>query len=115
MEQLTTLPSSMSPNAHGKGKKCENRWKKRHNSKIAKNQPIPEPIPYTNESPKVGISRDCMNNDPPKIAQFTAINGKKIPSELYKAGANFSTIISTNCTMVAIVAINMINDKKLKS
>ena len=29
----------MSPNAHGKGKKCENRWKKRHNSKIAKNQP----------------------------------------------------------------------------
>ena len=56
-----------------------------------------------------------MNKDPPKIAQFTAINGKKIPKELYNEGANFSTIISTNCTMVAMVAINMINDKKLKS
>ena len=49
------------------------------------------------------------------MAQFTAINGKKIPNELYNDGENFSTIISTSCTMVAIVAMNMINDKKLKS
>ena len=49
------------------------------------------------------------------MAQFTAISGKKIPNELYKEGENFSTIISTNCTMVAMVAMNMINDKKLKS
>ena len=56
-----------------------------------------------------------MNKLPPNMAQFTAINGKKIPNELYNEGENFSTMISTNCTMVAIVAINMINDKKLKS
>ena len=35
-----------------------------------------------------------MKRDPPKIAQFTAINGRKIPNEPYKAGENFSTIIS---------------------
>ena len=46
------------------------------------------------------------------MAQFTAINGKKIPNELYKDGENFSTTISTNCTIVAMVAINMMNDKK---
>jgi hypothetical protein len=33
------------------------------------------------------------------MAQFTAINGKKIPKELYNAGENFSTTISTNCTI----------------
>ena len=49
------------------------------------------------------------------MAQFTAIKGKKIPNELYSEGENFSTIISTNCTMVAIVAMNMIKDRKLKS
>ena len=38
-----------------------------------------------------------------------------IDSELYNDGENFSTTISTNCTIVAMVAINMINDKKLKS
>ena len=63
----------------------------------------------------MGISLDCINKDPPKIAQFTAIRGKNIPSELYKDGLNFSTIISTSCTIVAIVAINIIKDKKLKS
>jgi len=31
-------------------------------------------------------SRDCINREPPKIAQFTAIKGKKIPKELYKEG-----------------------------
>ena len=84
-------------------------------AKIAKNQPIPEPTPYVNAKPKEGISLDCINKLPPKIAQFTAINGKKIPNELYNDGENFSTIISTNCTIVAMVAINIINDKKLKS
>jgi len=49
------------------------------------------------------------------MAQFTAINGKKIPRELYNEGENFSTTISTNCTIVAMVAINKIKDKKLKS
>jgi hypothetical protein len=55
-----------------------------------------------------------MNKEPPKIAQFTAISGKKIPNELYKEGLNFSTTISTSCTMVAMVAINKIKDKKLR-
>ena len=40
---------------------------------------------------------------------------RKYLSELYNDGENFSTTISTNCTIVAMVAINMINDKKLKS
>ena len=48
------------------------------------------------------------------MAQFTAIKGKKIPNELYNDGDNFSTIIYTNCTIVAMVAINKIKDKKLK-
>ena len=56
-----------------------------------------------------------MNNEPPKIAQFTAISGKKIPNELYNEGANFSTIISTNCTIVATEAMNKMKVKKLKS
>ena len=38
-----------------------------------------------------------MNKLPPKMAQFTAIKGKKIPSELYSEGENFSTTIYTNC------------------
>ena len=62
--------------------------------------------------PKVGISRDCMNKEPPSIAQLTAISGKKIPNELYSDGENFSTTISTNCTIVAMVAMNIIKDKK---
>ena len=49
------------------------------------------------------------------MAQFTAISGKKIPRALYKDGANLSTIISTNCTIEAITAINKIKLKKLKS
>ena len=56
-----------------------------------------------------------MNKEAPRIAQFTAIRGRKIPSELYNEGENFSIIISTNCTIDAITAINIINDKKLKS
>ncbi len=48
------------------------------------------------------------------MAQFTAIRGKKIPKELYREGLNFSTTISTNCTIVAMVAMNNIKDKKLK-
>ena len=55
-----------------------------------------------------------MNKDPPKIAQFTAIKGRKIPNAPYKAGANFSTIISTNWTIEAITAINIIKLKKSK-
>ena len=49
------------------------------------------------------------------MAQFTVINGRKIPNELYNDGENFSTTISTNCTIEAITAINSINLKKVKS
>ena len=38
-----------------------------------------------------------------------------IPNWLYKAGANFSTIISTSCTMAAMMAINMMRLRKLRS
>ena len=56
-----------------------------------------------------------MNKQPPRIAQFTAIKGRKIPNWPYKAGENFSTTISTNCTIPAMMAINMMNRKKDKS
>ena len=49
------------------------------------------------------------------MEQFTAISGKNIPKLAYKAGENFSIIISTDCTDAAIVAINVIKTKKLKS
>ena len=63
---------------------------------IANNQPIPEPNPKTVASTIELYPLSCINNEPPKMAQFTAISGKKIPSEPYRAGENFSTIISTN-------------------
>ena len=47
--------------------------------------------------------------------QFTAISGRNIPKELYNEGENFSTIISTSCTIDAITAINNINVKNDKS
>ena len=68
---------------------------------IANNQPIPDPKAYTEAYPILGNAFSCINKDPPKIAQFTAIRGKKIPSEVYSAGLNFSIIISTNCTIEA--------------
>ena len=82
---------------------------------IARNQPTPEPNPKTVASPKVAYSLSCINNAPPKIEQFTAMSGKNMPKEVYNAGAYFSTIISTSCTMEAMVAINMIKLRKLRS
>ena len=52
------------------------------NPTIANNQPIPEPNPYAVAIPTLAKSRCCINSDPPRIAQFTAIRGKKIPREL---------------------------------
>jgi hypothetical protein len=82
---------------------------------IAMAQPTPEPTPNTVACASVGYSLSCIKSEPPKIAQFTAIRGRKIPSELYKAGENFSMIISTNCVIEAIVAINIMKLKKLRS
>ena len=45
---------------------------------IAKNQPNPEPNPKIVDSINV-YSRSTKNSDPPKMAQFTAINGRNIP------------------------------------
>ncbi len=82
---------------------------------MARNQPTPEPKPNTVASVRLAYSRSCMNSAPPRIAQFTAISGRKIPRELYRAGENFSMIISTNCTMEAITAMNMMKVRKLRS
>ena len=82
---------------------------------IASNQPIPEPRAYTTVSPTDSNPLPCINNDAPNIAQFTAISGKNIPSALYNAGANFSTIISNNCTIEATTAMNNMKVRKLKS
>ncbi len=56
-----------------------------------------------------------MNKAAPKMAQFTAMSGKKIPSALYKTGLNFSTSISTICVMAAITAMNEMKIRKLRS
>ena len=48
---------------------------------IARNQPIPEPRAYTVASPTLTKSFCCMKSAPPRIAQFTAISGRKIPSD----------------------------------
>lgn len=81
---------------------------------MAKNHPKPPPKPKATDSPNV-YSRDTINREPPKMAQFTVINGRNIPSELYSAGEVFSITISTNCTIDAMTAMNKINRKKVKS
>ena len=57
---------------------------------IASNQPIPEPSAYTTASVTLPMNfgsvasrpiRCCMKSEAPMIAQFTAISGKKIPSD----------------------------------
>ena len=52
---------------------------------------------------------------PVKPSNPNLIKGKNIPKAAYSSGENFSTTISTNCTIVAIVAIKRMNVKKLKS
>ena len=47
---------------------------------MAKNQPTPEPIPNEVASPMFAYCLSCINNAPPRIEQFTAINGRKIPN-----------------------------------
>ena len=47
---------------------------------MARNQPRPEPSENTAASPRLEKSRCCMNREPPRIAQFTAMSGRKIPS-----------------------------------
>lgn len=47
---------------------------------IAKNQPNPDPKPNTVASAMFAYCLSCINKEPPKIEQFTAINGKKIPN-----------------------------------
>ena len=82
---------------------------------MARNHPKPEPSPNTAASPTLAKLRSCMNSEQPKIAQFTAISGRKMPSAEYKAGLNFSITISKICTMAAMMAMKIINVKKLKS
>ena len=85
------------------------------NATIAKHQPTPEPNPKTVASPNVAYSLSCINNAPPNMEQFTAMSGKKIPKVWYNAGAYFSTTISTNWVMEAMVAIYMIKLRKPRS
>ena len=69
---------------------------------IARKNPTPDPSPNTVASPILAYSLSCINRDPPRMAQLTAINGRNIPRDEYRAGANFSTTISTSCTIDAI-------------
>ena len=50
-----------------------------------------------------------------KLNVETAINGKNMPNDAYNVGINFSITNSTDWTVAAIVAINEIKIKKLKS
>lgn len=56
-----------------------------------------------------------MNREHPKIAQFTAMSGRKIPNDAYKAGLYFSITISTTCTMAAMMAMKSIRLKNSRS
>ena len=49
---------------------------------MASIQPIPEPKPKAVASPMLEYPLYCMNRDAPMMAQFTAINGRKIPNWL---------------------------------
>ena len=62
---------------------------------MAKKKPMPLPNEKTTVSEKL-YSLSCINSAQPSMEQLTVINGRNIPSALYKAGANFSTTISTN-------------------
>lgn len=48
---------------------------------IARSHPIPHPAPAQVAVQTLPKSRCCMNSEPPSIAQFTAIRGRKMPSE----------------------------------
>ena len=47
-------------------------------------------------------SFSIINNEAPRIAQLTVINGKNCPKALYKAGTYLSKNISSICTLAAI-------------
>src|SRR5690606_28118554 len=81
---------------------------------MARNQPKPPPRPNDMDCVKL-YSLDTINKEPPNMAQFTVIRGKKIPNELYNEGEYFSTIISTNWTMAAMTEMNNINLRKVRS
>lgn len=82
---------------------------------IANSHPMPDPAPYTVAVNALGNSLCCMNKTAPNIAQFTAINGKNIPNELYREGEYFSITISRICTSAAITAINIIKPRNDRS
>jgi hypothetical protein len=44
-----------------------------------------------------------MNSDAPRMAQFTAMSGRKMPSVACSVGTYRSSVISTICTLAAIV------------
>ena len=50
------------------------------NVTIARNQPTPEPRAYTRTYQKFTKSLSAMKSEPPRIAQFTAMSGRKIPN-----------------------------------
>ena len=51
------------------------------NPTIATRKPNPDPIAKTDASLMEVKLRCCINKEPPMIAQFTAIKGKKIPKD----------------------------------
>lgn len=48
---------------------------------MARSQPRPHPPPAQTAVHMLGKSRCCMNSEPPSMAQFTAIRGRKMPSD----------------------------------
>ena len=46
-----------------------------------------------------------MNSEPPRMAQFTVISGRKIPKRVVKRRENLSSTISRICTIAAITPI----------
>ena len=48
---------------------------------MAMSHPMPQPAPAQHAVHTLGKSRCCMNSEPPRMAQFTAISGKNMPNE----------------------------------
>ena len=48
---------------------------------MARSHPIPQPAPAQVAVQALANPRCYMNREPPRMAQFTAISGRKMPSE----------------------------------
>ena len=73
---------------------------------IASAQPTPDPNPNTAASGRVR-PRSTISSDAPRIAQLTAMSGRKTPRAAWRIGKKRSSAISTTWTVAAIVPMKV--------